>query len=125
MCLRFLAIIFGLVFLFIGVAGFMPVFNQDGLLLGLFEVNLVHNFVHIGSGVIALLSSVTVNYARWYFRIFGVIYGLVAIAGFVNAGDLGVMHMNMADNVLHTVIAFVALYLGFLCYCHRHGHEKC
>lgn len=112
--LRIMAIIFGITFIAIGVMGFMPMYVTDGNLLGIFEVNDVHNIVHIASGVVALLCALQTNYARWYFIIFGIVYGLVAIAGFVNAGDLMMMHVNMADNILHTGIAVVSLWLGFI-----------
>jgi uncharacterized protein YacL len=48
-----------------------------------------------------------------FFRIFGIIFGLFAIAGYVRQGDLIFTHINMADNVLHFVIAVVFLVLGF------------
>ena len=50
-----------------------------------------------------------------FFRVFGVIYALVAILGFV-AGDsplLGLVANNRADAVLHVVIAIVTLWIGF------------
>lgn len=52
---------------------------------------------------------------RTYFKVFGVIYGLVALLGFGfgNAPLFGLMANNIADAVLHVAIAAVALYLGF------------
>jgi hypothetical protein len=49
-----------------------------------------------------------------YFQVFGVVYGLVTVVGFLQ-GDtvLGLIGVNMADNVLHLAIAAVALYAGF------------
>ena len=50
-----------------------------------------------------------------FFKIFGVVYGLVAVLGFF-AGDqplLGIIAHNMADMWLHVAIAAVSLYLGF------------
>lgn len=113
--LRIIAILFGIGFIFAGVGGFVPTFINDGLLFGLFEVNFLHNLFHIGSGVIAIMCATTYAYSRLYFQVFGVVYGLLAIAGFVWSGDLSyiMMHMNMADNFLHLSIAIVALYLGF------------
>lgn len=112
--LRFFAILFGIVFICVGVAGFLPSFNPNGLLLGYFEVNMMHNIVHIVSGVIAIMAATSYRYARLYFQVFGIVYGLVAILGFVTGGDLMMMHVNTADNFLHVFIAVVALYLGFL-----------
>lgn len=113
--LRIMAIIFGIAFIFGGVAGFLPTFMHDGLLFGFFEVNFMHNVFHIASGVIAIMCATSYKYSRLYFQIFGVVYGIIAIVGFIRNGDFSfmMMHMNMADNILHTVIAIVALYLGF------------
>lgn len=111
--LRMLAVVFGIAFIFAGVAGFLPSLTTDGLLFGYFEVNTMHNVVHLVSGVVAIMAATKDRYARLYFQIFGVIYALVTIVGFARAGDLIIMHTNMADNFLHLVIAIVALYLGF------------
>lgn len=113
--LRIFAILFGIGFIFAGVAGFIPAFTPNGFLFGLFEVNAMHNFVHLASGVIAIMCATTHYASRLYFQIFGVIYGIVTILGFVMKGDLSfiMMHMNMADNFLHLGISVVALYLGF------------
>lgn len=113
MTLRIIAVIFGIAFIFVGVAGFIPAFMINDYLFGFFEINAMHNFVHIISGVIAIMAATSYRYTRLYFQIFGVIYALVAILGFWRNGDLFMMHVNMADNFLHTGIAVVALYLGF------------
>lgn len=111
--LRIIAILFGIGFIFAGVAGFLPTFVQDGLLFGYFEVNAMHNMVHLVSGVIAIMAATRFSLAKLYFQVFGIIYTLLALVGFWRNGDLFVMHMNMADNILHIVIGVVAIYLGF------------
>lgn len=113
--LRIIAIIFGIAFIFAGVAGFFPSFMVDGLLLGVFEVDAMHNIVHIVSGVIAIMAATSYYYSRLYFQVFGIIYGLVTLLGFILSGNLGflMMHFNTADNLLHLVIAIIALFLGF------------
>lgn len=113
--LRALAILFGIVFICVGVAGFMPMFYVRDLLFGFFMVNFVHNVIHIVSGVLAIMAATSYHYARLYFQIFGVVYGIVAILGFVLEGNLSfiMLQLNTADNILHLVIALVSLYLGF------------
>lgn len=110
-----LAIVFGVVFLLIGILGFFT--GSDGMLLGIFHVDTLHNIVHLVSGAAAIFAAMSGAMAsRRYFQIFGVIYALVTILGFVY-GDkniLGVMANNMADVWLHLVIALVALYAGFV-----------
>jgi len=110
---RFFAVVFGIAFIFAGVAGFLPMFNQDGMLFGYFMVNGIHNVVHITSGVIAIMTATSYRYARLYFQIFGLIYVIVAIIGFWNDGDLYLMQVNQADNLLHIVIGVLALLIGF------------
>ncbi len=114
--LKTAAILFGVVFLAVGVLGFVPGITNNEMLLGIFHVNAAHNFVHLLSGAVALWTGLSsVAYARLYFRVFGVVYALVAVLGF-SAGDgmlLGLISNNMPDTWLHVAIAVVALTLGF------------
>ncbi len=105
---------FGAVFLLIGVLGFIPGITTDDKLLGLFQVNTLHNLVHILSGIAALAAARSEAYARTYFQVFGAVYALVTLVGFVMKSVLGLFPVNPADNLLHLVIAAAALYLGFL-----------
>lgn len=116
--LRALAIVFGIVFICIGVAGFVPSFYVNDLLFGYFLVNFFHNSFHIITGVLAIMAGTSFYYSKLFFQILGIVYGILAILGFVLKGDLSFMmlHMNLADNILHLVIALVALYLGFFAY---------
>jgi len=112
--LRKLAVLFGVVFLVVGIAGYVPAWVTDGNLFGIFMVDSVHNIVHILSGAVALYASTRADYARLFFKVFGVIYAVVAVLGFVGGDHYLMTHFNMADNILHLVIAVVALYLGFV-----------
>lgn len=109
-----LAWVFGIVFLLVGLAGFVPALTQGGMLLGIFEVDPLHNVIHLLSGALAIGAVLAGNYARLYFQAFGVVYAIVAVVGFMQ-GDtvLGLISTNMADHVLHLVIAAAALYVGF------------
>lgn len=84
---------------------------NGNLLLGIFEVNDMHNEVHLLSGIVALLTSAKTNWSRLYFQVFGLVYAPVAILGFAMSGYIFMMRMNMADNFLHALIAIVALYI--------------
>jgi hypothetical protein len=111
------AIIFGVVFLLIGILGFVPAATPaNGMLLGIFHVNTAHNFVHLASGVVFLLCGMAgVGASRTFFRIFGIIYALVALLGFYYRDNaiFGLIANNTADIWLHVVLAIVMLYLGF------------
>ncbi len=109
-----LAWVFGVVLTLVGVLGFVPGITSDGMLLGIFSVDGLHNIIHLVSGLAALAAAWGMWNARLYFQVFGVVYGLVTVVGFLQ-GDtvLGLIGVNMADNVLHLLIAAVALYAGF------------
>ena len=110
------AVVFGVVFVIIGILGFIPAVSPQGHILGIFHINAAHNLVHIISGIIALWCGFkSVAYSQLFFRIFGVIYGLVALLGFYygNQDILGLVANNTADTWLHVVVAAVWLYLGF------------
>jgi Domain of unknown function (DUF4383) len=113
-----MAVLFGVVFLVVGILGFVPAVTKGEMLLGIFHVNTAHNCVHLLSGVVALLCGMSgLGASRWYFRIFGLVYALVAVLGFLNPGDtmlLGLISNNMADTWLHVAIAAVSLLIGFM-----------
>lgn len=108
--------VFGVVFVLLGILGFIPALAPDGHLLGVFEVGVVHNLIHLVSGLAALATGFSGEAAsRLYFQVFGVVYGLVALLGLFY-GDkalLGIVEHNVADIFLHVLIAGTALYLGF------------
>jgi hypothetical protein len=102
--------ILGLTLLLIGIAGFFV----SGTLI-VFEVDTMHNIIHILSGLIGLYAFNASQFASRNFLItFGLIYGLVTILGFAMGGDIfGLLHVNGADNYLHLVFAASALVVGF------------
>ncbi len=114
--LRTLAKVFGAVLLVAGILGFVPAFTPGGRLLGLFEVNDVHNLIHLVSGVVALVTGFASEAAsKTYFQVFGVIYALVTLLGFyyMDRPLLGFVAHNTADIVLHIFISGTALFIGF------------
>lgn len=109
-----LAKLFGVVFLAIGILGFVPGITSDGYLLGIFEVDTIHNIIHILSGIFALIFAKDAMKAKLYFKVFGVVYAVVTIVGFLHGSSvLGLIGVNLADNLLHLAIAVVALIVGF------------
>lgn len=114
---RIVALVLGIVLTLIGIVGFFVSSSMTpGRLMG-FDVDLVHNLVHLVSGL-AALASVFMGWSRRFNQVFGIIYLLVGIAGLIpglyfDGRLLGMMHINAADNVLHFVIAIVAAGVGF------------
>ena len=103
----------GIVLVLVGILGFAPVVTNNGLLLGIFQVDMMHNLVHLLTGILAIAAAWMGSYMRFYFKVFGVVYAIVAILGFAFGDNVLGMMMNMPDHVLHVVIAAVFLWLGF------------
>lgn len=106
---RTILLLLGIVLTGVGVLGF---FNDP--LLGIFEVDTLHNIVHLGSGVLALIFAGNIESSQLYGKIMAAVYGLMTLAGVLSADSevLG-MSMNTADNVLHLAFTLSFLYVGF------------
>jgi len=109
---RSLAVLFGAVFIFVGIIGFIPnpLVHSDGL----FVTNALHNVVHVITGGVFLLAlAIPGNESKVILGI-GVAYVLVSILGFMTSGDylLGIIHINQADRWLHLFLAAVILAAG-------------
>ena len=86
------------------------------MLFGVLHVNAAHNVVHLITGAVALLAAYKgVRASELFFQVFGIIYGLVAILGFIAGNRLimGMIANNLADAWFHLIVAAVSLYLGF------------
>jgi hypothetical protein len=85
---------------------------QRDAALGILDVNAWHNLVHIATGALALLFAGSWSASRAFAAIFGGVYLVVAIVGFI-VGDgeaiAGLVPVNTEDNVLHLLIAAAGL----------------
>jgi Domain of unknown function (DUF4383) len=112
----------GLALLLAGILGFLvdSAFDTgsdiDGdKLLGIFEVNGIHNLVHIASGLVLLAASPKRASAKAVAIAFGVVYGIVTIIGLIDGKTvLGLLPVNPADNVLHIALSLLGLITGFM-----------
>ena len=87
---------------------------QGGSFLG-FEVNAIHNLVHLASGLLLLAAARARGSARTVAIGFGLVYGIVAIIGIADGADvLGLIPINSADNVLHVALAALGIVAGLL-----------
>ena len=113
----------GIVFLLVGVAGFIPGVTTnlyDGLefagndgtaeLLGLFQVSVLHNIVHGLFGIAGLALAATASGARTYLIGGGAIYLFLFLLGIVGGGDW--IPVNDADNWLHLALGIGMIGLG-------------
>jgi len=113
----------GIVFLLVGIAGFIPGVTTnlyDGLefagndgnaeLLGIFQVSVLHNIVHGLFGLAGLALAATASGARTYLIGGGAIYLGLAVLSIVGGGDW--IPANNADNWLHVVLGAGMIVLG-------------
>ena len=113
--------IFGIVFILVALYGFtmtgMGNMESDPArapqLLGLFPVNVLHNVVHLIFGIWGLLSSRSFAGARSYAQSAGVLYLLLAVAGFVAPNGFGLVPIGGNDIWLHLVLGLVLAGVGF------------
>jgi hypothetical protein len=120
------AIATGILFLLVGVLGFIPGIttgydtltfaghHSEAKLLGVFEVSGLHNFVHLLFGVLGLALSATFNGARVFLIGGGVAYAALWVYGLVIDRDSAAnfVPVNGADNWLHLGLAIGMLALG-------------
>lgn len=120
------ALIAGIVFLVVGLAGFIPglTTNYDqlsfaghdsgALLLGLFQVSVLHNLVHLLYGVAGLAFAKSRLGSRNYLVIGGIVYAVIWLYGLFFAGDhpANFVPLNSADNWLHLFLAAAMILLG-------------
>lgn len=120
------ATVIGATFLLVGVLGFIPgiTTNYDDLafaghhsgakLLGIFEVSVLHNVVHLLFGVVGLLAARAASTAGLYLVIGGAVYAVLWLYGLVvdKHSSANFVPLNAADDWLHFVLAVVMISLG-------------
>src|SRR3712207_604635 len=123
---RNLAKLVGAVFLLVGILGFIPGIttdydtlsfaghSSDAKLLGLFEVSILHNIVHLLFGVAGLAMAKNARSATTYLIGGGIIYLVLTVYGFVipQDGAANFVPVNNADNWLHLLLGVGMIALG-------------
>lgn len=112
---------FGFALFAVGVLGFIfggTNFDTGTAVQGeelvVFEVNGWHNLVHIVSGLLLLAAAPNGPLAAGASIVFGLVYALVTVWGFVDGNDaFNLIPVNTADNFLHLGLTVAALFAGF------------
>jgi hypothetical protein len=124
-----LAGLVGLAFLLVGIAGFIPGITthlyggldfagHDGnaQLLGIFQLSVLHNLVHIALGVAGLAFARTYDGARTYLLAGGIIYLALWLYGLIIDKDSGAnfVPLDRADDWLHFLVGLGMIAAGVL-----------
>ncbi|HBB35969.1 MAG TPA: DUF4383 domain-containing protein [Cyanobacteria bacterium UBA8803] len=134
---RNIALTIGIIFLVLGIAGFIPALvslppagaspnvpldapsvtydTTYGYLFGMFPTNLLHNIVHAAVGLLGIAAYTTQNSSRLYLRVFAIAYVLIAIMGllpFTNT-TFGLMPIFGNNVWFNALTAAIAGYYGF------------
>jgi len=120
------SLLVGVVFLLVGILGFVPGITTDydtmrfashesgAHLLGIFQVSVLHNLVHLAFGVAGVTMARTASGARTFLLAGGAVYLVLWLYGLSVGHDSAAnfVPLNTADNRLHFVLALGMITLG-------------
>jgi hypothetical protein len=118
------AALVGVVFLLVGILGFVPGItthygdlsfaghDSDAKLLGIFQVSVLHNIVHLLYGIAGLVLARTADGGRTFLVGGGALYLVLWLIGLIGAGDW--IPVNTADNWLHFALGVGMVALGLV-----------
>ena len=124
--LQSVALLVGVVFLLVGILGFIPGItsnyddlrfaghNSDAQLLGIFDTSILHNIVHLLFGIAGVALSRTWEGARTFLIGGGFVYLVLFVYGAIFHSEKGSnwIPVNWADNVLHLALGAGMIVLG-------------
>ncbi|OKK03939.1 hypothetical protein AMK26_19880 [Streptomyces sp. CB03234] len=122
------ALVVGAVFVLVGILGFIPGVTTDydamtfaehhseAKLLGLFQVSILHNIVHLLFGIAGLALARAATTARAFLIGGGAVYLVLWVYGLIIDHDSAAnfVPLNSADNWLHFVLGIGMIGLGVL-----------
>src|SRR3712207_5135733 len=124
--IRYSALGLGLLFLLLGLAGFVPAFVTAsenftsepgfGYIFGVFPTNYFHNAIGILVGVWGIAAFTSLSGAIVFNRIFAILYAVGAILGLLPfANTLFGLTPLFGNNIwLNAITAAIAFYYGFV-----------
>ena len=127
---RYFALILGIIYLLVGLMGFVPAFLQApppdapnltldalyGYLIGIFPVNILHTIVHLAVGLWGIIAYRSFDASRTFARSIAVIFGLLTIMGLIPGLNttFGLIPLHGNDVWLHALTTLAAAYFGFV-----------
>jgi hypothetical protein len=122
------ALAVGVVFAAVGVLGFVPGattnvadlaaagHESDAMLLGLFQVSVLHNIVHLVFGIIGIAMSRRPEASLTYLLVGGIVYLVLCVYGLLvdRQSDANIVPLNAADDWLHLALGLGMIALGLL-----------
>ncbi len=128
--MRKLGWVYAVMFFFIAALNYIPgLTDADGLLFGLFQLELHDDLLHLGSGIWAAIAAwLSTRATVIYFKLFGVVYGLDGVVGMITGWgylDGGIithtgsphthdMMTRLMTNLPHILIGGIAVFIGFV-----------
>ncbi|MFZ6028382.1 MAG: DUF4383 domain-containing protein [Chloroflexota bacterium] len=130
MAVRYFSLIFGIVYILIGLMGFIPailaapqadtpnvtVNTLYGFLFGIFAVNLIHSLVHLLAGIWGVIAYRSFDASRTFAKASSILFGLLAVMGLIPGLNtfFGLIPLFGHDIWLHALSAVIAGYFGFV-----------
>ena len=122
------ALLVGVVFLVVGILGFIPGItsnydelkfaghNSDAQLLGIFDTSILHNIVHLLYGLAGIALARTIDGARTFLVGGGLVYLVLFVYGAIWHGEAGSnwIPVNWADDILHLALGAWMVIVGIV-----------
>lgn len=126
--IQVVALLAGAAFLLVGILGFVPGIttgfsdlsfagrHSTAHLLGIFQVSVLHNLVHLLFGVVGLVAARTAVASRGFLIGAGAVYLVLTVYGFLIGHDspANFVPVDAADNVLHLGLGLGMLVAGWM-----------
>jgi hypothetical protein len=108
------SVLLGVIFIAVGLLGFVPnpiIANSED---AIFHADAVHSSVHIVSGILFIIFALAIpSRVALFMKVFGVVYFLLGVLGLFSIGSsgmtrlLGFLHVNGPDNYLHIALGAI------------------
>jgi hypothetical protein len=116
----------GAVFLLVGILGFIPGITtnyaalgmagpgSEAMLLGIFQVSILHNIVHLLFGAAGIAMARTATQSRNFLLVGGAVYLVLWLYGLLIGHETpaNFVPFNTADNWLHLILGLAMIGLG-------------